>query len=64
MSSAPKGVSPEIHDWVIRTWGDDHRLTLPMVADPRARSLNLATAICAAIYEGLRQCEIETPIES
>jgi tRNA (cytidine/uridine-2'-O-)-methyltransferase len=28
-------------------------LTLPMV--PSERSLNLATAVCAAIYEGLRQ---------
>ncbi len=50
-----KGVTPEIHAWVKKTWGDDHRITLPMVDDPRARSLNLATAVCAAVYEGLRQ---------
>jgi len=31
----------------------DHLLTLPMV--PSERSLNLATAVCAAIYEALRQ---------
>lgn len=29
-------------------------LTLPMI--PGERSLNLATAVCAAVYEGLRQC--------
>ena len=50
-----KGVPPEVHDWVDSTFGADHRLTLPMVDDPRARSLNLATAVCAAVYEGLRQ---------
>jgi tRNA (cytidine/uridine-2'-O-)-methyltransferase len=50
-----KGAPPEIHEWVEREYGADHRLTLPMVADPRARSLNLATAVCAAVYEGLRQ---------
>lgn len=50
-----KGVPPEVHDWVSREYGADHRITLPMVADPRARSLNLATAVCAAVYEGLRQ---------
>lgn len=31
----------------------DRLLTLPMV--PTERSLNLATAVCAAVYEGLRQ---------
>ena len=31
----------------------DRRLYLPMV--PGERSLNLATAVCAAVYEGLRQ---------
>ncbi len=31
----------------------DRLLTLPMVAGER--SLNLATAVCAAVYEGLRQ---------
>lgn len=56
-----KGVAPEIHDWIRQTWGDDHRITLPMVADPRARSLNLATAVCAAVYEGLRQLSDSIP---
>jgi tRNA (cytidine/uridine-2'-O-)-methyltransferase len=32
----------------------DQRLYLPMV--PGERSLNLATAVCAAVYEGVRQC--------
>ena len=32
----------------------DALLTLPMM--PGERSLNLATAVCAAVYEGLRQC--------
>lgn len=31
----------------------DRLLTLPMV--PSERSLNLATAVCAAVYEGVRQ---------
>jgi tRNA (cytidine/uridine-2'-O-)-methyltransferase len=35
-------------------WGADQALRLPMVADPAARSLNLATAVCAAVYEGWR----------
>ena len=30
-------------------------MTLPMIDDPAARSLNLANAVCAAVYEGLRQ---------
>lgn len=50
-----KGVPAEVHDWVESEYGADHRITLPMVDDPRARSLNLATAVCAAVYEGLRQ---------
>jgi tRNA (cytidine/uridine-2'-O-)-methyltransferase len=32
----------------------DRVLTFPMV--PHERSLNLATAVCAAVYEGVRQC--------
>jgi tRNA(Leu) C34 or U34 (ribose-2'-O)-methylase TrmL len=35
--------------------GTDHHITLPMLPDPRARSLNLATAVAFGIYEGLRQ---------
>ncbi|HWB19243.1 MAG TPA: tRNA (cytidine(34)-2'-O)-methyltransferase [Phycisphaerales bacterium] len=47
------GVGKEIHEWVSETYGEDHRITLPMVAG--ARSLNLATTVCCAVYEGLRQ---------
>lgn len=32
----------------------DRALAMPMV--PGERSLNLATAVCAAVYEGIRQC--------
>lgn len=32
----------------------DRLVTFPMV--PGERSLNLATAVCAAVYEGIRQC--------
>ncbi len=47
------GVPEAVHEWVEQTHGSDHRLSLPM--DPDARSLNLATVVCAAVYEGLRQ---------
>ncbi len=47
------GVPAEVQHWVERTYGADHRLVLPMVDG--ARSLNLATVVCAAVYEGLRQ---------
>ena len=55
-----KGVPDEVRDWVVNTFGEDHRITLPMIDDPAARSLNLATAVCAAVYEGLRQLAGET----
>jgi len=50
-----RGVPDAIHQWVQQRFGEDHRITLPMIAHPQARSLNLATAVCAAVYEGLRQ---------
>lgn len=49
------GVPDEIQKWVIERFGDDHRITLPMIDDPKARSLNLASTVCTAVYEGLRQ---------
>ena len=49
------GVPQDVHDWVATHHGTDHQLTLPMLPDPRARSLNLATAVACGIYEGLRQ---------
>ena len=52
------GVPEDVHDWVCAHQGDARRITLPMVEDPRARSLNLATAVCAGVYEGLRQLDV------
>ena len=49
------GVGDDVHRWVEQSHGPTHRVTLPMQAD--ARSLNLATVVCAAVYEGLRQIE-------
>jgi len=50
------GVSPATHQWVTDQYGQEARLTLPMVEG--ARSLNLATAVCAAVYEGWRQVAV------
>ena len=47
------GVPDHIHTWAEQTFGPQHRITLPMA--PGARSLNLATVVCAAVYEALRQ---------
>ncbi len=47
--SEQHGVPQKVHDFV----GENARLTLPMVGE--ARSLNLATAVCAVVYEGIRQ---------
>ena len=49
------GVPEWLHDWVAATHGPQARLTLPMIDDPKARSLNLATAAACAIFEGVRQ---------
>ncbi len=48
-----RGVPDEVHRWVEQTHGAAARITLPMADD--ARSLNLATVVCAAVYEGIRQ---------
>jgi tRNA (cytidine/uridine-2'-O-)-methyltransferase len=53
--SEQHGVPLEVHDWVTQTQGDHARLCLPM--EQEARSLNLATAVCTAVYEGLRQLQ-------
>jgi tRNA (cytidine/uridine-2'-O-)-methyltransferase len=43
----------------VRRWAGERRsVTLPMIDDPAARSLNLANAVCAGVYEGLRQLAI------
>ena len=49
------GVPDALHDWFIDEHGHGSRLGLPL--RPEARSLNLATAVCAVVYEGLRQLE-------
>ncbi len=49
------GVPEWLHDWVAANHGVRARLTLPMIDDPQARSLNLATAAACAIFEGVRQ---------
>jgi tRNA (cytidine/uridine-2'-O-)-methyltransferase len=54
------GAPEHVHAWIGERFGDGHRVTLPMVKG--ARSLNLATAVCAAVYEGLRQIEACKPI--
>lgn len=51
--SEGNGVPPAVHDWVEAEHGPDARLRLPM--EEGARSLNLATAVCAVVYEGMRQ---------
>ncbi len=53
------GVGDAVHRWVEQTWGPEHRVTLPMA--PGARSLNLATVVCAAVYEALRQVQGSAP---
>ncbi|MFZ9880702.1 MAG: tRNA (cytidine(34)-2'-O)-methyltransferase [Phycisphaerales bacterium] len=49
------GVGPETHAWVADTQGSEHVLTIPMPSGDGVRSLNLATAVAIAAYEGLRQ---------
>jgi len=49
------GVGPETHRWVENTFGADHAVRIPMPASDGVRSLNLATAVAIASYEGLRQ---------
>ena len=48
-----RGMPDHVRDWLINSWGSDHQLVLPMAAE--ARSLNLATAVCAGVYEAQRQ---------
>lgn len=51
------GVDDAVLAEVQARWGAECSLRLPMVAAPAARSLNLATAVCAAVYEGWRVVE-------
>ncbi|MCE9620254.1 MAG: tRNA (cytidine(34)-2'-O)-methyltransferase [Planctomycetes bacterium] len=49
------GTPPEIHQWVDRDFGADHRIRFPLRDHPDCRSLNLATAVACGVYEGIRQ---------
>ena len=49
--SETRGAADEVHEWV----GDERRIALPMVDE--ARSINLAAAVSAALYEAMRQVE-------
>ena len=53
------GLPAWTHEWVESTFGPEHRITLPM--QNGARSLNLATAVAVAVYEGLRQVATSSP---
>ena len=48
------GVPPSVHAWVQERFGPEHCVRIPMVDDPSARSLNLATAVAIGAYEALR----------
>jgi tRNA (cytidine/uridine-2'-O-)-methyltransferase len=47
--SETRGAAAEVHDWV----GSDHAISLPICAS--ARSINLAAAASAALFEAVRQ---------
>lgn len=49
------GVGPETRSWVEAAHGPDRQVSIPMPATDGVRSLNLATAVAIATYEGLRQ---------
>lgn len=49
------GVGPETLAWHAATFGSDHAVSIPMPGGDGVRSLNLATAVAIACYEGLRQ---------
>jgi tRNA (cytidine/uridine-2'-O-)-methyltransferase len=55
------GADPEVHAWIDRSFGPEHRLRLPMVRRPEARSLNLATAVSAAAYAALDRIRLRHP---
>ena len=54
--SESRGAPDAVHDWVRRRWGDRHRVSLPM--EPDCRSINLAAAAAAAVYEARRQIAV------
>lgn len=54
------GVPDDVQHWFIERYGEDHRVTLPM--DPAARSLNLASVVCTAVYEAVRQISVRATL--
>lgn len=52
------GVPEWLHEWITQSFGPEASLTLPMVGDPGARSINLATAAACAVFEGVRQLAV------
>jgi len=62
--SETAGAPPEVHEWITRTQGADHRLALPMRQHPDCRSLNLATAVACGVYEGVRQVMVQGGMDS
>jgi tRNA (cytidine/uridine-2'-O-)-methyltransferase len=53
--SETRGAPPAVHEWVRQRNGDHARVALPMVSDPASRSINLAAAVSAGLYEAVRQ---------
>ena len=51
--SESRGVPSSVRDWLLDRHGNSHEVAMPM--EPGIRSLNLATTVCAAIYEARRQ---------
>ena len=47
------GLPAAVQDWAVSHWGQECRVGLPV--RPPARSLNLACAVTAAVYEAVRQ---------
>ncbi len=47
------GLPKPLQDWAVRQWGPGCRIGLPI--EPPARSVNLACAATAVVYEAMRQ---------
>ena len=56
--SETRGAAQEVHDFV----GPERRFALPMAGD--ARSINLAAAVSAALFEAVRQTETSQAVEA
>lgn len=56
-----RGAPESVHDWARDHPDGDRRLRLPLLDVPEARSLNLANAACATLYEALRRIHASHP---